>query len=114
MCQVRNVFLTQCVSSYVLCAARPSLCSTFDTQYTTLAIVSPPQIEQRTYTMDCTELATEKTACRASNETQTTWARPVFRVGYGQGTSAVTNRFPQIPSDFVVNLYHIDIVDTIF
>ena len=26
-----------------------------------LAIVSPPQIEQRTYTMDCTELATEKT-----------------------------------------------------
>ena len=92
----------------------PPFAVPFGTQYTTLAIVSPPQIEQRTYTMDCTELATEKTACRASNETQTTSARPVFRVGYGQGTSAVTNRFPQIPPDFVVNLYHIDIVDTIF
>jgi hypothetical protein len=92
----------------------PPFAVLFGTQDTMLAIVSPPQIEQRTYTMDCTELATEKTACRASNETQTTSARPVSRVGYGQGTSAVTNRFLQIPPDFVVNLYHIDIVDRIF
>jgi hypothetical protein len=40
----------------------PPLAVRFGTQYTMLAIVSPPQIEQRTYTMDCTELATEKTA----------------------------------------------------
>src|SRR5262245_53255946 len=92
----------------------PPFAVPFGTQYTTLAIVSPPQIEQRTYIMDCTKLATEKTACQASNETQTTSTHPVSRAGYGQGTSAVSNRFLQIPPDFVVNLYHIDIVDTIF
>jgi hypothetical protein len=54
----------------------PPFAVLFGTQDTTFALVSPPQIEQRTYTMDGTELATEKTACRASNETQTTSAHP--------------------------------------
>jgi hypothetical protein len=49
--------------SLLMCYVRrvPPFAVLFGTQYTTLAIVSPPQIEQRTYTMDCTELATEKT-----------------------------------------------------